>query len=191
MKRNIIVIIFILLVKFSYAQQQLLSFDEHNKYIFYQVNDVPGIAVDSLYARGLIFVKSLTPKIKLKTGVKETDISGEGKFIIYNSTSVLKHESGEIDYVFNMEFKDQKYRFWLTDFSFTPYERDRYNNYVPKVGIEIPLETAASKLDKKEVETHLDETGAFCKQFGERLKIYLQNAPKKEENTKKVVTDKW
>jgi len=191
MKRNIIVVLLILLVKFSYAQQQLLSFDEHNKYIFYQVNDAPEFPTDSLHARALSFVKSFTPKIKLKTGVKETNISGEGKFITYNSTSVLKHESGEIDYVFNMEFKDQKYRFWLTDFSFIPYERDRYNNYVPKPGIEIPLETAAAKLDKKELETHLDETGAFCKQFGERLKIYLQNAPKKEETTKKVVTDKW
>jgi hypothetical protein len=191
MKRNLVVIIFILLVKFSSAQQQLLSFDEHNKYIFYQVSDMPGFPADSLHARGLSFLKTLAPKIKLKTGGKENNISGEGKFITYNSTSLLKHESGEVNYVVNMEFKDQKYRFWLTDFTFTPYERDRYNNYLPKLGNDIPLETAASKLDKKEVETHLDETGTFCKQFGERFKIYLQNTPKKEEVVKKAVPDKW
>jgi hypothetical protein len=191
MKRTIIVIIFILLAKISSAQQQLLSFDEHNKYIFYQVNDIPGFPADSLHARGLSFLKTLVPKIKLKTGSKENNISGEGKFITYNSTSLLKHESGEVNYVVNMEFKDQKYRFWLTDFTFTPYERDRYNNYVPKPGIDMPLEAAATKLDKKESETYLDETGLFCKQFGEKFKLYLQNTPKKEEPTKKAVPDKW
>jgi hypothetical protein len=152
---------------------------------------MPGLPIDSLHARGLSFLKTISPKIKLKTAGKDNTISGEGKFITYNSTSLLKHESGEVDYILNIEFKDQKYRFWLTDFTFTPYERDRYDNYVPKPGIEIPLETAISKLEKKELDAYLDETGAFCKQFGERLKIYLLNAPKKEENAKKAIPDKW
>jgi hypothetical protein len=104
---------------------------------------------------------------------------------------MAKHENGEVVYQLNIEFKDQKYRFWLTGFVYTPYERDRYGNFVPKQGIEIPLEGAAAKLEKKELEACLNETGAFCKQFDDRLKAYLLNAPKKEENAKKVVTDKW
>ena len=90
-----------------------------------------------------------------------------------------------------MEFKDQKYRYWLTGFVFTPYQRDRYGNYVPQQGIDIPLENALSKFTKKDVDGYLDETGTFCKQFGDRLKLFIINAPKKEEITKKVVTDKW
>ena len=47
--------------------------------------------------------------------------------------------------------------------------------------------------DKKDLDGYLDETGAFCKQFGEHLKNYLLKLPepKKVENVKKVVTDNW
>jgi len=41
------------------------------------------------------------------------------------------------------------------------------------------------------VDAYLDETGTFCKQFGDRFKQFITNAPKKEETIKKVVTDKW
>jgi hypothetical protein len=191
MKRNLIAIILILFAKFSLAQQELLSFDEHNKYIFYQVVDMPGLSVDSLHGRGMFFLKTLFPRIKFKTANNISLIDGDGKFITYTSLSVLKHENGEINYQVSIEFKDQKYRFWLTKFIFTPYERDRYGNFVPRTGIEIPLETAASKLDKKDLNGYLNETGAFCKQFAERLKVFMLNTPKKEESTKKIVTDKW
>lgn len=125
--------------------------------------------------------------------VGTTDLSGQGKFLVYGGISILKHEKGEIDYTLNIEFKDQKYRYWLTNFTFIPYERDRYNNYVPKQGISVPLETATSKFDKKDVDGYLDETGVFCKQFNDGIKPYLNkiSVAKKEEVTKKIVTDKW
>ena len=175
------------------AQQDLLSFDEHNKYIYYQVVDMPGIPADTLYARGLNFLKTEYPKFRLKGTPNANNISGEGKFLTYSGVSVLKHESGEITYSLSIEFKDQKYRYWLTGFTFTPYVRDRYGNFVPERGIAIPLETAISKLNKKDVDSYLNDTGAFCKQLGERLKLDITKvpAPKKTETTKKVVTDNW
>jgi hypothetical protein len=181
----------LLFVKVSFAQKDLLSFDEHNKYIYYQVVDEPGLPADSLHSRTFYFLKSAYPKIKLKQTA--TAISGENRFVVFGGVSILKHEKGEIACQVNVEFKDQKYRVWLTGFTFTPYQRDRYGNFVPEQGIDIPLETATSKLEKKDVDSYLDETGAFCKQLGDRLKIYLMQAPalKKEETTKKVVTDKW
>jgi hypothetical protein len=191
MKTTIIALVCILLAKFTFAQQDLLSFDEHNKYIYYQVADAPGPLLDTLHARGLNFLKTYYPKIKLKPVAEGKNISGEGKFLVYGGVSVLKHEKGEITYQLNIEFKDQKYRYWLTGFIFTPYQRDRYENFVPQQGIYIPLETALTKFDKKDVDGYLDETGAFCKQFGDRLKQFILNTPKKEEITKKVVTDKW
>jgi hypothetical protein len=193
MKTLLLTLVCIFLVKISSAQSNLLSFDEHNKYIYYQVVDIPGITVDTLHSRGLNFLKANYAKMKVK--INGQNLTGQGKFLVYGGISVLKHEKGEIDYTLNIEFKDQKYRYWLTDFTFTPYERDRYNNYVPKQGIVIPLEIAESKLDKKDVAGYLDETGAFCKQFGDSLKQFILripvSSPKKEENTKKVVTDKW
>jgi hypothetical protein len=194
MKTLLLTFVCIFLAKISSAQSDLLSFDEHNKYIYYQVVDIPGVAVDTLHVRGLSFLKANYAKMKVKAA-GQNNLAGQGKFLVYGGVSVLKHEKGEIDYTLNIEFKDQKYRYWLTDFTFTPYERDRYNNYVPKQGVVIPLETADSKLDKKDAAGYVDETGAFCKQFGDSLKQFILHipvsAPKKEENAKKVVTDKW
>ena len=192
MKRTIIAIIFILFAKFSLAQQELLSFDEHNKYIFYQVDETPGLSADTLHNRAVYFLKTVFPRFKLKAATNNLALSGDGSFLTYSGVSVLKHENGEVKYVLNIEFKDQKYRFWLTGFTFTPYERDRYGNFVPKLGIELPLETAISKLEKKELDTHLNETGTFCKQFGERLKLFMLDATtKKQDNAKKPLSDNW
>ncbi len=192
MKYLIPVFLLLLLTKSTIAQQDLLSFDEHNKYIYYQVETMPGIPVDTLMQRGAKFLKGVYPKTTVKQD-NAGKTEGTGKFLVYGGLSVLKHEKGEISYQVNIEYKDQKYRFWLTGFVFTPYQRDRYGNFVPQQGIDIPLEQAAAKLDKKDVDGYLDETGAFCKQFGERLKTYLSKLPepKKVEPTKKVVTDNW
>ena len=190
MKTTFIALICILFAKITFAQQDFLSFDEHNKYIYYQVAEAPGQLVDTMHSRGINFLKAYYPKIKVKAVADGKNISAEGKFLSYGGTSVLKHEKGEVTFKANIEFKDQKFRFWLTDFVFTPYQRDRYGNFVPEPGIDIPLENAVSKFDKKDVDAYLDETGAFCKQFGDRLKQFILDMPKKEEVVKKVVTDK-
>jgi hypothetical protein len=184
--------VFILFAKVTIAQQDLLSFDEHNKYIYYQVITMAGLPADSLHDRGLYFFKKAYPKTTLKS-VTATGVEGDGKFLVYDGVSVLKHEKGEITYQVNIEFKDQKYRFWLTNFIFTPYVRDRYANFVPQQGIYIPLEDALAKLDKTDVAGYLNETGAFCKQLEDKLKLYMLRLPepKKEEPVKKIVTDKW
>jgi len=192
MKYLIPVFLFLLITKTAAAQQNLLSFDEHNKYIYYQVETMPGIPADTLMQRGLKFLKAAYPKTTVKQD-NAVKTEGVGKFLVYGGLSVLKHEKGEIAYQLNIEYKDQKYRFWVTGFVFTPYQRDRYGNFVPQQGIDIPLEQAMAKLDQKDAGGYLDETGAFCKQFGEKLKLYLSRLPepKKVETTKKVVTDNW
>jgi hypothetical protein len=191
MKTILIALISILFAKITIAQKELLSFDEHDKYIYYQVVDIPGMPADTLNSRGFYFLKTAYPKIKIKKTLNT--LNAEGKFVTFNGSSVLKHENGEIAYQVNIECKDHKYRYWITGFIFTPYQRDRYGNFVPEPGINIPLETALSKFDKKEVDNYLNDAGAFCKQFGDRLKLSMLNAntPKKEETVKKVVTDKW
>lgn len=153
---------------------------------------MPGIPADTLMQRGLKFLKAAYPKTTVKQD-NAVKTEGVGKFLVYGGLSVLKHEKGEIAYQLNIEYKDQKYRFWVTGFVFTPYQRDRYGNFVPQQGIDIPLEQAMAKLDQKDAGGYLDETGAFCKQFGEKLKLYLSRLPepKKVETTKKVVTDNW
>lgn len=175
----------------GFAQQSLLSFDEHNKYIYYQVDEIPGVPADTLLQRSLKFLKTNYPKIAFKQD--QLKMTGSGKFLVYGGASVLRHEQGEFNFEVNLEFKDQKYRFWLTGFVFTPYQRDRYGNFVPQNGIDIPAEQLADKIDKKDAGSYLDEAGLFCKAFGDKLKISLTRAPaqKKAEDTRKVVTDNW
>ena len=169
-----------------------MSLDEHNKYIYYQVVDIPGASVDSLDKNALSFLKDFFPKIRPKHSDNGALSIGD-KFLTY--TSLVKHENGEMAYTFTIECKEGKYRYWLTDFIFTPYEKNRYGVFVPVNGIEIPIENASSKLTQKDVDGYFDQTGAFCKQLGEKLKKYMaeEHSVKKpdQQPVKKIVTDKW
>jgi hypothetical protein len=191
MKKIAVLVISLLIAGMANAQKSLLSIDEHNKYIYYQVVDLSGISADSLYKNAVYFIKSVYPKTK--STQSNNSINIKDKFLTY--TSFLKHENGEMAYTLNIECKDAKYRYWLTDFVFTPYERNRYGVYVPVNGIEIPLESAESKVVKKDLDGYFDQTGAFCKQLGEKLKKEMTEGHtiKKpdQQPVKKIVTDKW
>jgi hypothetical protein len=191
MKKIAVLVISLMVAGMANAQKSLLSLDEHNKYIYYQVVDLPGISADSLYKNAEYFIKSVYPKTK--SAKSSNSINIKDKFLTY--TSFVKHENGEMAYTLNIECKDAKYRYWLTDFVFTPYERNRYGVYVPVSGIEIPLESAESKVIKKDLDGYFDQTGAFCKQLGEKLKKEMTegHTTKKpdQQPVKKIVTDKW
>jgi len=155
---------------------------------------MPGITLDSLTKNASYFIKTTYPKAKSGPDVTAGNFHANDKFLVYSMATFVKHESGEIAYTLNIECKDSKYRYWLTDFVFTPYEKNRYGVFVPKAGIDIPLETAEPKLDKKELNGYFDQTGAFCKQVGDKLKLYMTEGhvvKKAEKSPAKVVTDKW
>jgi hypothetical protein len=196
MKKILLILICLLFARMANAQDNQLALDEHNKYIYYQVIDLPGVSADSLNKNAAGFIK-MTYNRGGKVSKGNTDnISVKDKFLTQNATAFVKHENGEINYVLNIECKDAKYRFWLTDFVFTPYERDRYGAFVPAKGINLPIETASSKIDKKELSGYLDQTNTFCKQLGERLKQYMAGQRPEIKKTdrppvKKIVTDKW
>ncbi len=194
MKRFLLAAIGLFIIRSANAQKNLLSLNEQNKYIYYQVVDMPGIALDSLKKNAEYFIKTTYPKAKPGPEVTAGNFYTSDKFLVYSVATFVKHESGEIAYTLNIECKDSKYRYWLTNFIFTPYEKNRYGVFVPKPGIDLPLETAESKLDKKELNGYFDQTGAFCKQLGEKLKLYMAEGhgiKKAEKLPAKVVTDKW
>jgi hypothetical protein len=180
------------MVNAAMAQKELLSFNEQNKYIYYQVVEQPGLSADTLQARALYFLKSAYPLNKIKKGETSGNFTGSGKFLIISSMSVIKHVYGEVNYTYFIECKDGKYRYWLTDFVYTPHKTDRYGNSVPEQGIEIPLETGAAKLEKHEYGVTLDETGTYSKQFGDKLKQYIVKASALSPVSakKKVITTK-
>src|SRR4051812_1170276 len=123
MKNFLLLITLVFIGKLAIAQKELVTIDEHNKYIFYQVADMPGATADTMYNRCFAGLKK-------KEGIKP--IAGEGqaiivksKMMLYSNLSYVKHEDGELTYNLHIEFKDAKYRFWLTDFAYTPYQRNR------------------------------------------------------------------
>ena len=174
------------------AQKEMLQLDEANKYVYYQIVDKKGVAADTLYERGSYFIKVANPKNKLKKVVANTIVT-KGKFLVYSGSSLAKKEAGEISYTLHIETKDQKYRYKLSDFVFTPYTRDRFDNMVPMPGIEVPIEKLASKYSQKEADNYLNQTGMFCQATSRRLKQYMDkiSIAQVQEPVKKVVTDKW
>jgi hypothetical protein len=192
MKTIFFALISLVFANAAFAQKELLSFNEQNKYIYYQVVDQPGLVTDSLQARAAFFLSSAYPKNKVNKGEPMGTFAGSGSFLVTNGT-LVKHVDGEISYSFFIECKDQKYRYWLTDFVFTPYKTDRYGNSVPEVGINVPLESGASKLDKGQLNTYLDQAGSLSKQFGDRLKQYIVKVSALPKNEKKKVinTKDW
>lgn len=195
MKKFLLIGICLVFIQIVKAQNKLLALDEHNKYVYYQVVDMPGFTADSLNKNVQYFVKTVYPKVTINTESATGNIDLSDKFHTYNPMALVKHESGEISYKLHIECKDAKYRYWLTDFVFTPYQTDRYGAFVPKPGIHIPLETAASALDKKELKGYMDQIEIFSKQMSIKLKKYILEGdqPKKvdAQPVKKVVTDKW
>jgi len=183
---------FFLVAKAAMAQKELLSFDENNKYIYYQVVDQPNLIADTLYSRAVYFLKAAYPKLKVSQNKTNESITGTGQFVV-TSTLLLKHEDGEINFNYTIESKEHKYRYWLTSFIFTPYKTDRYGKSVLVDGIEIPLESGVAKLTKKQIDSYLDQTGAYSKQFGATLKHYMlkTSSLKKETPLKKISTKDW
>lgn len=176
------------------AQKDLLSFNEQNKYIYYQVVELPGLTTDTLQTRALYFLKTSYPLNKVEKAATSGNFTGNGKLLITSTLSMVKHIYGEVNYTYFIECKDGKYRYWLTDFVYTPHKTDRYGNSVPEQGMEVPLENGAKKLDKHDLALSLDETGAYSKQFGEKLKqgmVKISALAPKEAKKKVIMTKDW
>ncbi|MFD0749737.1 DUF4468 domain-containing protein [Mucilaginibacter calamicampi] len=166
------------------AQSDSLVMDEHNKYIYYQVVAQPATSADSLQARALTFAKKAfeTSKLKFKDSDKGT-IRATGGVLVSKKSSVAMHEDARIDYTMTIEVKDNRYRYWFTDFVIVPYARDRYANFVPVTGKNVALENGLSTLSKKDLDGYMAKLFANVKNIGNKLTTYMKApvAPVKKE----------
>ncbi|AMR33246.1 hypothetical protein A0256_18390 [Mucilaginibacter sp. PAMC 26640] len=183
--------LFLFSVTAAIAQKDSLQFDESNKYVYYQVAEKPGMSSDTLYNRGIIFLKSIQAKSVNKTS--PNNIISRGKFMVYGNALVSKKEAGEVAYQLNIDTKEGKYRYKFSGFVFTPYKIDRFGSMVAVPGIAIPAEKLSSKYNKKESEAFLDQIATFCIAGAKQLSSYMDKiqAPKTVQPVKKVITDKW
>ena len=180
------------LAKASFAQKQQLTLDEHDKYIYYQAVNMAGFNADTMYNRCLAGLSQYYHNSGVRNELSAgASIAISSILVVYNNTSMAKHEDGEIAYTLHLEFKDAKYRYWLSDFILQPYQRNRYSEYVKIPGVKVPLEKIKSKYDNRTFANYQEQITDFGKQLGENLKLYVINTPKKGEPVKKIDTKKW
>jgi len=175
------------------AQQKQFSVDENGRYIYYEVVDSIVTSKDSLMRRAR-FVAAKQKINFSKTTYTDSSMLASGKLILDKTMLVLGHPSGEVTYNFVSEFKNGKYRFWLTNLKYIPYQRDRYGNYVASTKIGTPLENSPDRLTagswKDVVESAYLKAAAFSTEFKKTLAtpVALKSNPKKPVQ---ISTKKW
>ncbi len=168
--------LFLLLTFFVNVQAQSdssLSVDERGKLIYYEVVDLKGIKKDSLKNRLIIYFQKKPAVLKFTKIEGDTSFFATGKFVINKTVLVMSHPSGEISYNAQVEIKDGKYRFWLTDFNFIPYKRDRYGNFVPTTTTGIALENESGKINAVQLKEYKTQTAIFSKEFALKFKAHM------------------
>lgn len=169
--------------------EEVMPLDERGKYIHYEVVEGITIPADSLRSRAVAFLKA-----RRLSAVRPEDgqLTASGKFQINKTALVLSRPAGVTSYDFVFEIKGDKYRFWLTDFVFTRYERDRYANFVPAQGKGIPLEKNPDKLNASGWMSNVKAATELAESFGRDFKEFLaeERKAKVQGKAKAVVTTK-
>lgn len=191
MKYGLILLLAILSFKIS-AQQKQFSSGDSGKFVYYEVVEANTTGKDSLMLRANAFIDLYKKTIK-KQNATDTSIMAIGVMVIDKTILVASHPSGEVSYKLNFEAREKKYRFWLTDFEYIPYKRDRYSNYVATTKIGVPLEQTPGKLNAGEwkdiVEAAYNKTAKLAENFKKALKTNQTEKPKKKVET--ISTKKW
>ncbi|MET3980156.1 hypothetical protein ABIB62_002504 [Mucilaginibacter sp. UYP25] len=193
MKKIFFSLVCLFCVQVASAQKDSLAFDEGNNYIYYRVIDKPAVTADTLYNRAWAFATSFNKATRPSKGQAASTLNISGKLLVYNGVSLIRKEGGEVSYTLNIQTKDSRYRYRISNFIFKPYQRDRFGNMVPIPGVEVPLEKMEAKYGKKETETYLDQIAAFGASTGAKLKAAMDKLPAtvKTEPVKKISTQNW
>ena len=177
-----------------FGQEKPLAYDERGNLIFYEVVEMKGVSKDQLEARAKSFFKKSAKLMKFKNTIGDTLMQASGKIVITKTALVLSHPSGEVQYNFYAESKADRYRFWLTDYEFIPYQRDRYGNFVPSTVVGTPLERKPGKLNAGEWENYLkyatSQSNVIAAQFKDAMSAKQVLAPK-AKTAESISTKQW
>lgn len=187
-----LLIFFAFLAGSVFSQELLLGKDQ--KYIFYKVISDSGLTVNTLMQRAkFYFTEKKNQDVKI-TLSSDSALEANDKVVIDKTILIASHPSGEVSYHFIFNAKPGRYRFWLTDFIYTPYSRDRYGNFVPKTGFGKPLETTPSPLKAAEWKAIMAATADKVKEFVAGFEKFMATkvtAPPKTKNSIEVLKTDW
>lgn len=182
-----------LLCNMTFAQQEL-TLGSNKKYMYYQVVADSASSKDNLINRAKAFFEQKTTDNLKIIAAKDSSIRAEGVFVIDKTILIASHPSGEVSYLFNFDAKDGKYRFWLTNFVFIPYHRNRYGNFVTGTNFGKPLEANVSALQAAEWKSILSASGLKAKEMADSFKKFISAKPTKrpKQNPPTVsLKNKW
>jgi len=113
-----------------------------------EVVDAPGYSQEQLFDNALSWSKETFKKPLSSKGDTVCTITSRGSFTVHNVGSLKKHPDGVVEFELTIEIKEAKYRYTITNYTFIPYVRDRYAQFVPQNSKSIPLESESSILNK-------------------------------------------
>ena len=192
MKHFLFIILAIFSIQLS-AQQKQFPKDDNGKFIYYQVVDSQLISKDTLLQRAKSFVNVAYKKSMRQETATDSSVLAKGTMVIDKTILVAGHPSGEVSYNFVFEARNGKYRFWLTDLLFIPYQRDRYGNFVATTKIGVPLERTPGKLSAGAWKDILNSAYNKIEKFGDDFKKYLatNRVEKAKKKAETISTKKW
>jgi hypothetical protein len=192
MKRIIkLLLVAILISNAGYAQKDLMSLSEQNKYTYFKVGTLPATSVNTEALAA--YLKKNVSGLQ-SASYNGATVTGKGGMLVYKQGLISGQEEGRIDYQLAVDFKEDKYRLVITDFTFTPYQRNRYGVFAPVDNVSFALETDAKKFSAKQLNGYLDKLGAYGKKVEKALADFVFSkaavAPKPAD-LKKVDTQSW
>jgi len=191
--RLLIIPVLLILAQCTFAQTQVLPVDERGVHTFLEVSDVAK-APKEISPIVRKFFKSNSKIIKLRSSKGDTAYYGTGKLVLAKSTSGIGHPSAEVNFNISLELKKGKYRLIFTDYILTPYERDRYANFVPTT-TKYRLEDKPGKLNRMEWENNMKMVVTESSKLSGKLRSALNsNSADAGAETKKpaaVSTTSW
>jgi hypothetical protein len=184
---------FIMFANVASAQTSALPVDERGVHTFLEITK-SSTPKEQLPANVKAFFKSNSKQVKLRSSKGDTAFFGTGKLVLFKSTGGIGHPTAEVNFNVSVELKNDKYRLILTDYIITPYERDRYANFVPTT-IKYRLEDKPGKLNKGEWENNMKSVVTESSRLSAKLKSAMNansaNIVADEKKPAAVSTTKW
>ncbi|MFD1255162.1 hypothetical protein ACFQ3S_00005 [Mucilaginibacter terrae] len=191
MKKIIFLIVALCAGSLSYGQKTLLSLNEQNQYTYFVVKPAPAQPNAQALAA---YVKKAVTGVEFLEATNLGGVAGRGIVLVYKQGLITGQEEGQLAYNVKIDFKDNKYRLILTDFMFSPYQRNRYGVFALVNNSGIPLEKMGDKLSAKQLNSYLDKLVSYGAKFSQQVSDYLTNPAAIMANPaglKKIDTKNW
>ncbi len=168
--------------------QQLLPKNESGKYTYMEVEEL-SVPVQQAITNAQTFIDRNGKQLKSDGVVGDTALLASGKMVLYKGSSGIGRPSAEASYQMRLDLRPGKYKIILTEFVVTPYQRDRYGNFVPTT-LAVPLEREPDKLGRGDWQRNMASIIVQSKKLTTSLKASLKSNHSKETSKPATISTK-